>query len=167
MVVWPVMFKWLYIVEGVLRCSLNLSPNVVKDSPIYSSLQSTLSHLYLQMTPLFLVMGSLSLGATRWLLMVLSPLKYTCTPCLLHIFLRFSPSPLVYGATIWDLWLLDVILAEVLVPLLFLTLLAWALIFSFILLRAHKWYLHFAGLCADVFLLQELKAGTNSSGPVM
>ena len=33
--------------EGALRCSLNLSPNVLDDSPIYSSSHSTLSHLYL------------------------------------------------------------------------------------------------------------------------
>ena len=29
--------------------------------------------------------------------MVLPPLKYTCTSCLLHTFLRFSHSPLVKG----------------------------------------------------------------------
>ena len=60
---------------GHLRCSLNLSPNVLADSPIYSSLHSTLSHLYLYMMPLFLEMWSLSLGATRRSLMVLPPLK--------------------------------------------------------------------------------------------
>ena len=36
-----------------LRCSLNLFPNVLEDSPLYSSSHSTLSHLYLYMTPLF------------------------------------------------------------------------------------------------------------------
>ena len=29
-----------------MRCSLNLSPNVLANSPIYSSSHSTLSHLY-------------------------------------------------------------------------------------------------------------------------
>ena len=36
-----------------LRCSFNLSSKFLADSPIYSSSQSTLSHLYLYMTPLF------------------------------------------------------------------------------------------------------------------
>ena len=33
--------------EGDFRCSLNLSPKVLEDPPIYSSSQSTLSHWYL------------------------------------------------------------------------------------------------------------------------
>ena len=32
---------------GCFKCSLNLSPKVLADSPIYSSSHSTLSHLYL------------------------------------------------------------------------------------------------------------------------
>ena len=36
-----------------LRCSLYLSSKFLADSPMYSSSQSTLSHLYLYMTPLF------------------------------------------------------------------------------------------------------------------
>ena len=39
-------------------------------------------------TPLFHVMVSLSLGATRIYMMVLPPLKRTCIPCLLQIFLE-------------------------------------------------------------------------------
>ena len=41
-VVWPVMLQWSYIGEGCFRCSLNLSPKVLDDSPIYSSSHSTL-----------------------------------------------------------------------------------------------------------------------------
>ena len=33
--------------DGALKCSLNLLANVLPDSPIYSSAQSTLPHLYL------------------------------------------------------------------------------------------------------------------------
>ena len=33
--------------DGALMCSLNLSPKVLPDSPMYSLLQSTLLHLYL------------------------------------------------------------------------------------------------------------------------
>ena len=38
-VIWPLMFWWWYIGEGVFKCSLNLSPKVLPDSPTYSSLQ--------------------------------------------------------------------------------------------------------------------------------
>ena len=76
-VVWPVVLKWSYIWDGAFWCSLNLCPNVLEDCPIYSSSYSTLSHLYLYMTPLSLRMESLSLGATKRLLIVLPPLKYT------------------------------------------------------------------------------------------
>ena len=40
------------------RCSLNLSPKVLEDSPIYSSSHSTLSHLYPYMNPLLFWIGS-------------------------------------------------------------------------------------------------------------
>ena len=51
---WPDLFEWSYIGEGAFRCYLNLSANVLADSPMYSSSHSTLSHLYLYMTPSFL-----------------------------------------------------------------------------------------------------------------
>ena len=40
---WPDLFEWSYIGEGAFRCSLNLSANVLADSPVYSSSHSTLS----------------------------------------------------------------------------------------------------------------------------
>ena len=39
--------------DGALRCSFNLSSKFLADSPIYSSSQSTLSHLNLYMTHFF------------------------------------------------------------------------------------------------------------------
>ena len=48
------MLEWSYIGEGACWCSLNLSLSVLDDSPIYPLSHSTLSHLYLYMTPLFL-----------------------------------------------------------------------------------------------------------------
>ena len=66
---WPEMLRWLCMGDQALRCSLNLSSKFLAASPIYSS-QSTLSHLYLYMTPLFFRSGSLSLGAIRRSLMV-------------------------------------------------------------------------------------------------
>ena len=86
-VLWPVMLKWSNSGEGVFRCYLNLSPNVLEDSPMYSSLHSTLPQLYLYMMPLFLVIWSLYVGATWRSLMVLPPLKYTWIPYFLHTFL--------------------------------------------------------------------------------
>ena len=46
-VVWPVVLQWSWIGEGAFRCSLNLSPNVLDVSPMYSSLHSNLSYLNL------------------------------------------------------------------------------------------------------------------------
>ena len=96
---WPVVFWWSMIGDGALMCSLYLSPNVLPDSPMYSSPQSTLPQLYLYITPLFLSMVSLSLGCTRRSLMVLPPLKYYSTPYLLQMFLQVSPRPFMYGTT--------------------------------------------------------------------
>ena len=66
---------WSYMGEGSLRCSLILSSKVLADSPMYSSSHSTLLHLYLKIIPLFCVMMSLSLEATRKFMMMLSPLR--------------------------------------------------------------------------------------------
>ena len=46
-VVWPEMLLWSWMGEGAFRCSLNLSPNVLDVSPMYSSSHSNLSHLNL------------------------------------------------------------------------------------------------------------------------
>ena len=59
---WPEMLWWSYMGDGALRCSFNLSSKFLADSPIYSSWQSTLSHLYLYMTPLFYLLGLCPLG---------------------------------------------------------------------------------------------------------
>ena len=55
---WPEMLLWSNMGEGAFRCSLNLSPNVLAVSPIYSWSHSNLSHLYLYIIPLFLVIWS-------------------------------------------------------------------------------------------------------------
>ena len=96
---WPVMLWWSMMGDGDLICSLNVSPKVLPDSPIYSSSQSTLPHLYLYITPPFFSMVSLSLGCTSKSLIVLPPLKYTSTPCLLQMFLKVSLRPFMYGTT--------------------------------------------------------------------
>ena len=45
-VMWSVVDWWPYIGVGAFRYSLNLSPNVLADSSMYSLLQSSLSQLY-------------------------------------------------------------------------------------------------------------------------
>ena len=62
LVVWPVRVLWWWIAEGAFRCSLYLSPKVLEVSPMYSSSQPRLLHWYLYMAPLWLSIGSLSLG---------------------------------------------------------------------------------------------------------
>ena len=58
------------------RCTeMFLSPMVLADSTMYSSSHSNLFHLHLYITPLFCVMLFLSLGATRRLLIVVTPLS--------------------------------------------------------------------------------------------
>ena len=47
LMLWPVLLVWSNIGEGAFLCSLNLSPNTHEDSPMYSSSESTLLHLYL------------------------------------------------------------------------------------------------------------------------
>ena len=44
-VLWPVMYWWSYIGEGTFSSSLNLSPNVLPDSPNLSTSQSTSLHI--------------------------------------------------------------------------------------------------------------------------
>ena len=100
-VMWPVLFWCSCMGDGVFRCSLYLSSNVLDDSPIYSSSQSILSHLNQYITLLFLLMVSLSLGDTSKFLGVFLPLKYTCIPYFLQMFLKLSAIPLEYGTTMW------------------------------------------------------------------
>ena len=92
-VVWPVVLLWSWIGEGAFRCSLNLSPNVLAVSPIYSSSHSNLSHLNLYIMPLFFVVWSLSFGATSSSFKVLPLFKWTWMPYLLQMFFMISLSP--------------------------------------------------------------------------
>ena len=121
LMLWPEVLQWSNIGEGAFWCSLN--PHWL--------------HLYLYMTPLLFVIGSLSLGAMRRFLMVWPPLKNTWTPNLLHDLLILSLSPWWYGTTMykfvlffWPVWLV----------LLVLLLEFWLLILA--LLIAHVGYLH-------------------------
>ena len=101
LILWLVVLQWSNIGEGVFWCSLNLSAKFLADSSMYSSLHPCSLHLYLYMTPLLFVIGSLSLGAIRRLLMVCPPLKNTWTPNMLHVLFILSLSPWWYGATMY------------------------------------------------------------------
>ena len=133
---WPDMLQWSWMGEWDL-CSLNLSAKVLADSPMYSSSL----HLYLYMTPLLLVIGSLSLGTMSRSFMVWPPLKCTCTPYFWQVFLILSLSPCWYGTTIC-IFLLLVVFSPV--WLLFLLLLLdgfWLFILA--LMMVQMGYLHF------------------------
>ena len=147
------MLKWSYIGEGVFRCSLNLSPTFLADSPMYSSSHSTLSHLNLYMTPLFLRIGSLSLGVIRRCLMVSPPFRCTSMPYFLQVLLKLSLSPWLYGTVMCGFWSVLLLgLKFLLLLLFFLGAGAWLLILT--LLRAHVGYLHFFKLlykCSSSF----------------
>ena len=102
-VMWPVLFWCSCIGDGAFRCSLYLSSKLLVDSPIYSSSQSILSHLNQYIILLFFLMLSLSLGDTSKFLIVFPPLKYTCIPYFLQMFLKLSLIPWEYGNTIWHI----------------------------------------------------------------
>ena len=138
--VWPEMLIWSCIGEGAFRCSLNLSPKFLADSPIYSSLHSTLLHLNLYMTPLLLRIGSLSLGVMRRFLMVGPPFRCTSIPYFLQVLLKLSLSPWWYGTVICGFWSL-LLLGLVFLLLFFLGAGVWFL--NFTLFRAYVGYLHF------------------------
>ena len=112
---WPEMLQWSWMGEGDFWCSLNLSAKILVDSPMYSSSHPSSLHLYLYMTPLLLVIGSLSLGFMSRSFIVWPPLKCTCTPYFWQVFLILPLSPCWYGTTIciflllvvfWPVWLL-------------------------------------------------------------
>ena len=79
---WPVVVWWSHKGEDALRCSFYLLPNVQADSPIYPSLQSTLSHLCQYIIQLLPCFGSLSFSDTSIFLIILVPLKYVLMPYL-------------------------------------------------------------------------------------
>ena len=91
---WPVML--------ILRCFLNVSPKVLADSPWYSSSQSTLSHLYLFITPLILNYGVLVFGGYKVLEDIASYEVYLDP--MLQMFLTLSLSLSVQGTTMYMLF---------------------------------------------------------------
>ena len=73
-----------------MRCSLNLSPNVLGDSPMYSTSHSILPHLYLYMTPLFFLDGILAFWSHQEVLYGIASFKVDLhsmfTACFLNAF---------------------------------------------------------------------------------
>ena len=100
---WPVLLLWWCIGEGPLRCSLNLSTNVLEVPPMYSSLQVRSLHWNQYNAPPLLTMGPLSLGETSRFLMVLFTFEVGCIPYLPQIFWMLLQRPWVSGITIWPL----------------------------------------------------------------
>ena len=139
---WPEMLRWSCMGNGALRCSFYLSSKFLADSPIYSSSQSTLSHLYLYMTPLLWRSGSWSLGAIRRSLMVWPPLRCTSIPYFFsNTLVTFTQSLMVRDHNV-RLWSSDVTWLRVVVVAFF-PFRAEDWLFNFILFMAQPGYLHF------------------------
>ena len=65
MVWWPVVLAWSWMEVGALKCSFNLSLNVLEIYLMHSSSNPSLSHLYLYIAPPFCVILSLSFETYR------------------------------------------------------------------------------------------------------
>ena len=123
----PVIWLCWWIGDGSLRCSFSLFP---RSSLItYNSGQSLWGQLNQYIIPV-LHMLYLALGEISKEQMVLLPLKCTCTPKLLQVFLNLLLSPFVKGTTMEILLLLDLVL---------LVLLLWPLSLVCGLLMLYLW----------------------------
>ena len=156
---WSVLLLWWCMGEGSFRCSLNLSPKFLEDSPMYWSSQVRSPHWNQYMAPLLLTMGSLSLGETSRFLMVLLPLKWACMPYLPQVFLMLSQRSCVKDITIWPFVLTSLVVTWVpvvpwlLAPLL--TFLEGLLSLFSTLSKAYLGYLHWVSSWDDPFLCGE------------
>ena len=132
------MLEWSYIGDGVFWCFLNLSPNVLEDSPIYSSSHSTLSYLYLYDST-FPEDGIFILGSHKKASDGLAS-KVHLYPKFAAYFLQTLTQPFWIKNNHIRSLVVSSITSQLLVLLLFLF---WsgALILSFILLIAHAGYL--------------------------
>ena len=103
---------------------------------------------------LFFMMVSLSLGAIRRFLIVNPPFRCICTPCLLHVLLKFSLRPWWYGTTICGWLMLSCSGLVGLVPLLLFLLEVSFGFLSLTLFRVQVGYLHLfkaEGRCCSSF----------------
>ena len=103
---WPVVVWYLCIGKGAFRCCFYLSPSVLADSVMYSSLQSTLSHLYQYTVPLLHCMGSLSFGDTSMFLIFPLLLEYALMTYLLHFPSMLLQRPCTYVKTMYPLYVM-------------------------------------------------------------
>ena len=85
-------------------------PNDLPDFLMYSSGKLMCRHLRLYMTQLFWSWLSVSVGATRWVLMVLLLMKCIWIPKLLQVIWNFSPHLCMYGMPAEIFLLLDPLL---------------------------------------------------------
>ena len=119
--------------KGGFRCSLNLSPNVLEDSSMYSSLHSTLSHL--------LGYKIFVLGCHQEVSDGFATFEYTCIQYFLQTVFMLSLRPfyMVVLCSFFCSWSWYCsFLVLLLVPF------GWlgALVLFFILFKVHLWYLY-------------------------
>ena len=153
------MLTWSCIDEGAFRCSLNLSPKFLTDSPVYSSSHSTLLHLNLYMTPHFLRIRSLFLGVIRRFLMVGPPFRCTSMPyfCKSSCNSHSAPGGMELMCGLGSMLLLG--LKFLLLLFFFFWVVVWLLIFT--LLRAHVGTCISSNCCINALLLSEIGACQN------
>ena len=88
---WPVWLLCWWMSEGFFRCSLYLWPKVLEFSPMYSSSHERSLQWNQYMAPLWLTIGSLSLGQTSRFLVVLLPLSYVWQILIVLLPLNYVP----------------------------------------------------------------------------
>ena len=89
--------------RGLLKVFLVSLPKGPCCLPYVLLIASYVVALEALITPLFLSLGSWSLGFMRTCFIVVFPLKYICMPYLPHVFLKLSTSPCVYGMTTYPM----------------------------------------------------------------
>ena len=107
--------------------------NVLADSPIYSSSESSLLHLYHYIILLLHCIGSLSFGNKHMFLIVLLPLKYVLMPSFPHMPLNTFARPCTYGMTVFLVFVVVVAVAVVVNAIV-------ASVFGLILLKILSFY---------------------------
>ena len=129
----------------------------------YTQHYSPPCHTWICVTPHFLLMRSLSLGAIRKPLMVWHPLKYAWTPFSPHAYLKLSLSPCMYETTMWVFFFFSPgVVRFCWLSLLLLVSFTWTgqwLPLNFILFNAQMLYLHFVIPLPGVLALGVITVG--------
>ena len=158
-VVWPVVLEWSCIWEGAFWCSLNLSPNVLEDYPMHSSSHFTLSHFISVYDSTFPKDEIFTLGSHQEAFDGLASSEVHLFPMFVAYFLQTLTQPF----SIRNNHIRSLVVCSVA---------SWVVGASSVVIldRSFESPCWVPAPCQHVvqmFFLQELRAGTNSSGPVV